>query len=347
MSLTARHHLQLKSRRFALVLAASAATLLAPAAWAQKQVSLLNVSYDPTRELYQEYNKAFASYWRKLTGEIVTIKQSHGGSGKQARSVIDGLEADVVTLALAYDVDELAAKAKLIPADWQKRLQHNSSPYTSTYIFLVRKGNPKGVKNWDDLIKPGVSVITANPKTSGGARWGYLAAYGFALKAPGGNETKAKDFVAKLFSNVPVLDSGARGSTVTFAERGVGDVLLAWENEAHLALKEFGAGKFDIVYPPISILAEPPVTVVDKNADRKGNRAVAQAYLEYLYSPEGQEIAARNFYRPIDTKVAAAHARNFPKVALFTIDEVFGGWAQAQKEHFNDGGVFDQIYTRK
>jgi sulfate transport system substrate-binding protein len=335
------------TRRSLILLATAATCLLAPAAWAQKQVSLLNVSYDPTRELYQEYNKAFAAYWQKKTGDIVTVKQSHGGSGKQARSVIDGLEADVVTLALAFDVDELAAKGKLIPGDWQKRLQHNSSPYTSTYIFLVRKGNPKGVKNWDDLIKPGVSVITANPKTSGGARWGYLAAYGFALKAPGGTEAKAKDFVAKLFANVPVLDSGARGSTVTFAERGVGDVLLAWENEAHLALKEFGADKFDIVYPPISILAEPPVTVVDKNVDRKGTRAVAQAYLEYLYSPEGQEIAARNYYRPIDSKVAAAFAKNFPKVSLFTIDDVFGGWAKAQKDHFNDGGVFDQIYTKK
>ena len=334
--------------RRSLILAATAASLLlTPAAWAQKQVSLLNVCYDPTRELYQEYNKAFASYWQKKTGEIVTIKQSHGGSGKQARSVIDGLEADVVTLALAYDVDELAAKGKLIPADWQKRLPHNSSPYTSTYIFLVRKGNPKGVKNWDDLIKPGVAVITANPKTSGGARWGYLAAYGFALKQPGGNDAKAKVFVAKLFSNVPVLDSGARGSTVTFAERGVGDVLLAWENEAHLALKEFGVDKFDIVYPPISILAEPPVTVVDKNADRKGTRAVAQAYLEYLYSPEGQEIAARNHYRPSDPKVAEAFAKNLPKVNLFTVDDVFGGWAKAQKDHFNDGGVFDQIYTKK
>ena len=334
--------------RRSLILAATAASLLlTPAARAQKQVSLLNVSYDPTRELYQEYNKAFASYWQKKTGEIVTIKQSHGGSGKQARSVIDGLEADVVTLALAYDVDELAAKGKLIPADWQKRLPHNSSPYTSTYIFLVRKGNPKGVKNWDDLIKPGVAVITANPKTSGGARWGYLAAYGFALKQPGGNDAKAKVFVAKLFSNVPVLDSGARGSTVTFAERGVGDVLLAWENEAHLALKEFGVDKFDIVYPPISILAEPPVTVVDKNADRKGTRAVAQAYLEYLYSPEGQEIAARNHYRPSDPKVAEAFAKNLPKVNLFTVDDVFGGWAKAQKDHFNDGGVFDQIYTKK
>ena len=334
-----KHHQLLAS--VALLLSLSAP------AQAQKQIQLLNVSYDPTRELYVEYNKAFSAYWQKKTGEQVSVKQSHGGSGKQARSVIDGLDADVVTLALAYDVDELAAKAKLIPADWQKRLQRNSSPYTSTYIFLVRKGNPKGVKNWDDLIKPGVSVITANPKTSGGARWGYLAAYGFALKQPGGNDAKAKDFVAKLFANVPVLDSGARGSTVTFAERGVGDVLLAWENEAHLALKEFGAGKFDIVYPPISIVAEPPVTVVDKNVDKKGTRAVAQAYLEYLYSPEGQEIAAKNFYRPIDAKVAAAYSKNFPKVNLFTIDDLFGGWSEAQATHFNDGGVFDQIYTKK
>jgi len=312
-----------------------------------KDISLLNVSYDPTRELYQDFNAAFAKQWKAKTGETLTIKQSHGGSGKQARSVIDGLEADVVTLALAYDVDELAERAKLIPADWQKRLRHNSSPYTSTYIFLVRKGNPKGIRNWDDLIKPGVSVITANPKTSGGARWGYLAAYGFALKQPGGNDAKAKEFVGKLFANVPVLDSGARGSTVTFAERGVGDVLLAWENEAHLSLKEFGADKFDIVYPPISILAEPPVTVIDKTVDKRGTRAVAQAYLEYLYSAEGQEIAARNFYRPVDATVAAKYARQFPKVNLFTIDEVFGGWAKAQKTHFADGGVFDQIYTKR
>jgi sulfate/thiosulfate transport system substrate-binding protein len=334
------------ARTTRLLLLATTVALAAPA-WAQKQVTLLNVSYDPTRELYVEYNKAFAAYWKGKTGEIVTVRQSHGGSGKQARSVIDGLDADVVTLALAYDVDELEAKAKLIPAAWQKRLKHNSSPYTSTYIFLVRKGNPKAVKDWSDLVKPGVSVITANPKTSGGARWGYLAAYGYALKQPGGNDAKARDFVARLFANVPVLDSGARGSTVTFAERGVGDVLLAWENEAHLALKEFGADKFEIVYPPSSILAEPPVTVVDRNVDRKGTRAVATAYLEYLYSPEGQELAAKNYYRPIDAKVAAAYARNFPKVNLFTIDEVFGGWAKAQKEHFNDGGVFDQIYTRK
>jgi sulfate transport system substrate-binding protein len=333
-------------RRAALVLSLTAAALV-PTLASAKDITLLNVSYDPTRELYQEYNVAFSKYWQAKTGDTVSVKQSHGGSGKQARSVIDGLDADVVTLALAYDVDEIAEKAKLFPADWQKRLKHNSSPYTSSYIFLVRKGNPKGIKNWDDLIKLGVSVITANPKTSGGARWGYLAAYGFALKQPGGNDDKAKDFVQKVYSNVPVLDSGARGSTVTFAERGIGDVLLSWENEAHLALKEFGADKFDIVYPPISILAEPPVTVVDKVVDKKGTRDVATAYLEYLYSPEGQEIAARNFYRPIDEKVAAKYAKNFPKLNLFTIDAVFGGWAKAQKTHFADGGVFDQIYTKK
>jgi sulfate transport system substrate-binding protein len=333
--------------------------LLAPAAWAlgvlmgassqayAKDISLLNVSYDPTREFYQEVNKAFSRVWQAKTGDTVSVKQSHGGSGKQARSVIDGLEADVVTLALAYDVDELAEKAKLIPSDWQKRLPHNSSPYTSTYVFLVRKGNPKGIKNWNDLVKPGISVITANPKTSGGARWGYLAAYGYALKAPGGNDTKARQFVSELFANVPVLDSGARGSTVTFAERGVGDVLLAWENEAHLSLKEFGSDRFDLIYPPVSILAEPPVTVIDKTVDKRGTRAVAQAYLEYLYTPEGQEIAARNFYRPIDSGIAAKYARQFPKLTLFTIDETFGGWTKAQKTHFADGGVFDQIYTKK
>jgi sulfate/thiosulfate-binding protein len=327
-------------------LALGALALVAGAAQA-KDIALLNVSYDPTRELYQDFNKAFAKHWLAKSGDSVSVRQSHGGSGKQARSVIDGLEADVVTLALAYDVDELADKAKLIPADWQKRLPHNSSPYTSTYIFLVRKGNPKGIKNWDDLVKPGVAVITANPKTSGGARWGYLAAYGFALKQPGGSDAKAKQFVADLFANVPVLDTGARGSTVTFAERGIGDVLLAWENEAHLSLKEFGADKFDIVYPPVSILAEPPVSVVDKTVDKRGTRAVAQAYLEYLYSHEGQDIAARNFYRPIDAGVAAKYGKQFPKLKLFTIDEVFGGWTKAQKLHFNDGGVFDQIYTKK
>ena len=326
-----------------VLLALAALTLLAGAAQA-RDITLLNVSYDPTRELYADFNKAFAAQWRAKTGDTVAIKQSHGGSGKQARSVIDGLEADVVTLALAYDIDEIAARAKLLPADWQARLKHNSAPYTSTYIFLVRKGNPKGIKDWGDLIKPGVSVVTANPKTSGGARWGYLAAYGYALKQPGGNDAKAKEFVAKLFANVPVLDSGARGSTVTFAERGVGDVLLAWENEAHLSLKEFGADKFHIVYPPVSILAEPPVALVDKVVDKRGTRAVAQAYLDFLYTPDGQELAAKHFYRPIDDRVAAKHAKTFPKVNLFTIDELFGGWAKAQKTHFADGGVFDQIY---
>src|SRR5450631_1067864 len=327
--------------------AATLAMAVAASLAAAKDITLLNVSYDPTRELYQDYNIAFAKYWLGKTGDKLSVKQSHGGSGKQARSVIDGLEADVTTLALAYDIDEISERAKLIAPDWQQRLKHNSTPYASTYIFLVRKGNPKGIKDWSDLIKPGVSVITANPKTSGGARWGYLAAYGYALKQPGGNDVKAKDFVAKLYSNVPVLDSGARGSTVTFAERGIGDVLLAWENEAYLSLKEFGADKFDVVYPPISILAEPPVAVVDKVVDKHGTREVAQAYLEYLYSPEGQDIAARNYYRPTDPTVAARYAKNFPKLTLFTIDDTFGGWAKAQKTHFADGGVFDQIYTKK
>ncbi len=319
---------------------------LAPAVAQAKDVTLLNVSYDPTRELYQQYNEAFSKYWKAKTGDNVTVKVSHGGSGKQARSVIDGLDGDVVTLALAYDIDAIADKG-LLNKDWQKQFKLNSAPYTSTYIFLVRKGNPKGIKNWSDLIKPGVGVITANPKTSGGARWGYLAAYGFALKQPGGNDAKAQDFVKKLFENVPVLDSGARGSTVTFAERGQGDVLLAWENEAHLALKEFGAEKFDIVYPPISILAEPPVAVVDKVIDKRGTREVAKGYLEYLYSAEGQDIAGRNYYRPTDAKTAAKYAKNFPKLNLFTIDDTFGGWTKAQKTHFADGGVFDQIYTKK
>ena len=334
------------SRTLRSLVAVTALGVAAGATWA-KDITLLNVSYDPTRELYQDYNVAFAKYWKAKTGDTVTVKQSHGGSGKQARSVIDGIDADVTTLALAYDIDEIASRAKLIAPDWQKRLKHNSSPYTSTYIFLVRKGNPKGIRDWGDLIKPGVAVITANPKTSGGARWGYLAAYGYALRQPGGNDAKAKEFITKLFEQVPVLDSGARGSTVTFAERGQGDVLLAWENEAYLSLKEFGADKFDIVYPPSSILAEPPVTVVDKVVDKRGTRSVATAYLEYLYSPEGQEIAARNFYRPIDPTVAAKYAKNFPPVKLFTIDEVFGGWTKAQKTHFADGGVFDQIYTKK
>ena len=334
------------SRTLRSLVAITALGVAAGATWA-KDITLLNVSYDPTRELYQDYNAAFAKYWKAKTGDTVTVKQSHGGSGKQARSVIDGIDSDVVTLALAYDIDEIAERAKLLPTDWQKRLKHNSAPYTSTYIFLVRKGNPKGIKDWSDLVKPGVSVITANPKTSGGARWGYLAAYGYVLKQPGGNDAKAKEFITKLFQQVPVLDSGARGSTVTFAERGQGDVLLAWENEAYLSLKEFGADKFDIVYPPISILAEPPVSVVDKVVDKRGTRDVATAYLEYLYSPEGQDIAARNFYRPIDPTVAAKYAKNFPPVKLFTIDEVFGGWTKAQKTHFADGGVFDQIYTKK
>ncbi|MGE5466721.1 MAG: sulfate ABC transporter substrate-binding protein [Ignavibacteria bacterium] len=313
---------------------------------ASAETVLLNVSYDPTRELYQDFNAAFARQWKARTGEEVSIKASHGGSGKQARAVIDGLEADVVTLALAYDIDAIAEKAKLLPADWQKRLPHNASPYTSTIVFLVRKGNPKGIKDWADLVRPGVSVITPNPKTSGGARWNYLAAWGYAFRQPGGSEATARDFVARLYANVPVLDSGARGSTTTFVERGLGDVLLAWENEAYLAVKELGPERFEIVTPSLSILAEPPVSIVDKVVDKRGTRKVAQAYLEYLYSPEGQEIAARNWYRPIDRKVAAAHARQFAAVKLFTIDELFGGWAKAQKAHFEDGGSFDQIYRR-
>ena len=313
-----------------------------------KGVTLLNVSYDPTRELYVDLNKAFAAHWQKKTGDVVTIRQSHGGSGRQARSVIDGLEADVVTLALAYDVNELSAKAKLIPPDWQKRLPNNSSPYTSTIVFLVRKGNPKNIQDWDDLVKPGIQVITPNPKTSGGARWNYLAAWGYALKKYGNDQAKAEQFVSSLLKNVPVLDSGARGSLTTFTERGVGDVFLSWENEAFLAVKELGLTKFDIVVPSISILAEPPVTVVDKNVDRKGTRAVAQAYLEFLYTPEGQEIAAQNYYRPRDAKVVAKYASTFnPKLKLFTIDEVFGGWTKAQATHFNDGGSFDRVFTRK
>jgi sulfate transport system substrate-binding protein len=307
-------------------------------------ISLLNVSYDPTRELYQDFNAAFAKHWKAKTGDNVTVKQSHGGSGKQARAVIDGLEADVVTLALAYDVDALHDKGKLIPADWQKRLPHNASPYTSTIVFLVRKGNPKAIKDWNDLVKPGIAVITPNPKTSGGARWNYLAAWAYALKQPGGTDAKAQDFVAKLYANVPVLDSGARGSTTTFVERGIGDVLLAWENEAYLAVKELGPDKVEIVTPSLSILAEPPVSVVDKFADKHGTRKVAEAYLQYLYSEEGQDIAGKNYYRPIDKKVAAKYAKTFANVKLITIDEVFGGWQKAQKTHFEDNGSFDQIY---
>ena len=331
-------------RSLALLVAALAA-LAVSATVAAKDFALLNVSYDPTRELYVDFNKAFAAHYKAKTGDTVTVKQSHGGSGKQARSVIDGLDADVVTLALAYDVDELNSKAKLIPADWQKRLPNNASPYTSTIVFLVRKGNPKAIKDWDDLAKPGTSVVTPNPKTSGGARWNYLAAWGYALKKSGGDQAKAEKFVADIFKNVPVLDSGARGSLITFTERNVGDVFLSWENEAFLAVKELGPDKFDIVVPSISILAEPPVSVVDKNVDRKGTRTVAQAYLEYLYSAEGQDIAARHYYRPRDAKVAAKHSSTFTKVNLFTIDEVFGGWTKAQATHFNDGGVFDRIYT--
>jgi sulfate transport system substrate-binding protein len=310
------------------------------------EITLLNVSYDPTRELYQDFNAAFAKQWQAKTGDTVSVKQSHGGSGKQARAVIDGLQADVVTLALAYDIDALHDKAQLIPADWQNRLPHNASPYTSTIVFLVRKGNPKGIKDWNDLVKPDIGVITPNPKTSGGARWNYLAAWAYALKQPGGNNATAKEFVKKLFANVKVLDSGARGSTTTFAERGIGDVLLAWENEAYLAVKELGPGKFEIVTPSLSILAEPPVSIVDKFVDKHGTRKVATAYLEYLYSPEGQDIAGKNYYRPTDKKVAAKYAKQFAPVKLITVDEVFGGWQKAQQTHFADGGAFDQISAR-
>lgn len=313
---------------------------------AQAQTTLLNVSYDPTRELYQEFNPAFAKYWKGKSGQEVVIKQSHGGSGKQARSVIDGVDADVVTLALAGDIDAIAEKARLLPADWQKRLPLASTPYTSTIVFLVRKGNPKGIKDWGDLVKPGVAVITPNPKTSGGAQWNYLAAWEFA-KRTYGSEAKAKEFVANLYKNVPVLDSGARGSTITFVERGIGDVFLSWENEAFLAVKELGPDKFDIIVPSLSVLAQPPVAIVDKNVDKKGTRQVAQAYLEYLYSEAGQEIAARNYYRPTLDKVAKKYAKQFPAVTLFTVDEAFGGWSKAKEVHFKDGGVFDQIFTRR
>jgi len=313
-------------------------------ALAQGSVTLLNVSYDPTRELYQDFNAAFAKYWKAKTGQDVSIEQSHGGSSKQARAVIDGLQADVVTLALAYDIDAIAQNAGLLPAGWQKRLPQNSTPYTSTIVFLVRKGNPKQIKDWNDLVKPGISVITPNPKTSGGARWNYLAAWAYALKQPGGSEDKAKEFVKQLYKNVPVLDSGARGSTTTFVQREIGDVLIAWENEAFLSLKELGPDKVQIVVPSQSILAEPPVSIVDKVVDKKGTRKVAEAYLEYLYTPEGQEIAARNYYRPRLDSVAKKYASTFPKIQLVTIDDVFGGWQKAQKTHFADGGVFDQIY---
>lgn len=305
---------------------------------------LLNVSYDPTRELYQEFNASFIKQWQAKTGEKVAVRQSHGGSGKQARSVIDGLEADVVTLALANDINAIAEKAKLLPEDWQKRLARNSTPYTSTIIFLVRKGNPKGVKDWNDLARPGVSVVTPNPKTSGGAQWNYLAAWEYGKRNFG--EARAKEFVADIYKNVPVLDSGARGSTTTFVERGVGDVFISWENEAFLAIKEYGPGKFEMVVPSLSILAEPPVAIVDKVVDKRGTRDLAEAYLQYLYSEEGQEIAAKNFYRPSNQKVAAKYAKQFPAMMLFRIDEAFGGWKNAHKIHFSDGGTFDQIYQK-
>jgi len=307
-------------------------------------VALLNVSYDPTREFYQEINEAFGKYWKGRTGQVVRIKQSHGGSGKQARAVIDGLEADVVTLALAYDIDGISEKTGLIPRNWQSRLPNNSAPYYSTIVFLVRKGNPKGIRDWEDLSRPGISVITPNPKTSGGARWNYLAAWGYALKKWGGDEGKARGFVKGIFRNVPVLDSGARGATMTFVQRGLGDVLISWENEAYLAINELGKDKLEIVVPSISILAEPPVTLVDRIVDKHGNRAVALAYLEFLYSREGQEIAARRHYRPRSKDVANKTGERFSKVTLFTIDEMFGGWPKAQKTHFADGGVFDRIF---
>ncbi|MCC7680111.1 sulfate ABC transporter substrate-binding protein [Janthinobacterium sp. FW305-128] len=332
------------SKKIIIAAAISAFAILQTAQAAD--ITLLNVSYDPTRELYQDVNTAFAKEWKGKTGDNVKIKQSHGGSGKQARAVIDGLEADVVTLALAYDIDALA-EHKLLAADWQKRLAHNSSPYTSTIVFLVRKGNPKGIKDWNDLIKPGVSVITPNPKTSGGARWNHLAAWGYALRQPGGSEAKAKDFLGKLYKNVPVLDSGARGATTTFVERGIGDVLIAWENEAYLAVKELGPTKFDIITPSVSILAEPPVAVVDKFSDKHGTRKVAEAYLNYLYTDEAQDIIAKNYYRPATDKAAKKYASQFAKVNLFTIEQVAGGWTAAQKAHFADGGIFDQIYQPK
>ena len=329
---------------FKLLITVTAALALSLVCSFAKDIKLLNVSYDPTRELYKDFNAAFSNYWKGKTGDAVTIQLSNGGSGKQARSVITGLEADVVTLALAYDIDAIAEQARLLPADWQKRLPNNSSPYTSTIVFLIRKGNPKGIKDWGDLIRPGVSVITPNPKTSGGARWNYLAAWGYAMKKNGDDETRARDFVTRLYKHVPVLDTGARGATITFSQRGIGDVLVGWENEAFLAVKEFGADKFEIVIPSVSILAEPPVAVVDKVARKRGTEAVAKAYLEYLYSDEGQDIAGRNFYRPRAEKAAAKYGAVFPKLSLFTIDEVFGGWQKAQNTHFNEGGLFDKIY---
>lgn len=330
------------------LLALATLVALAPGALeAQKAITLLNVSYDPTRELYADFNQAFAAYWKGKTGQVVHVNQSHGGSGKQARSVIDGLPADVVSLALAYDIDEISQKAGLLPADWQKRLPHNSAPYTSTIVFLVRKGNPKQIRDWGDLTRPGIAVITPNPKTSGGARWNYLAAWAWALKQPGGSDATAKGFVGKLYKNVPVLDAGARGSTTTFVERGIGDVLLAWENEAILAIRELGPDKFEIVAPSLSILAEPPVAVVEKIARKHGTLDVAKAYLDYLYTAEGQETAARHYYRPRDIAIAAKYQAQFPKLPLVTVDEAFGGWQKAQATHFADGGTFDQIYLTR
>jgi sulfate/thiosulfate-binding protein len=334
----------MKTAYFGLFLLGAAAPIAYNEPAAPKPVTLLNVSYDPTRELYEEFNQQFATYWKGRTGEEVKVRQSHGGSGKQARSVIDGLEADVVTLALAYDIDQIAEKGGMLPSDWQKRLPDNSSPYTSTIVLLVRKGNPKAIRDWSDLARPGVSVVTPNPKTSGGARWNYLAAWAWALRQPGGNEAKARDFVARLYRNVPVLDAGARGSTTTFVERGIGDVLIAWENEALLAIKELGPGKFEVVAPSLSILAEPPVTVVDKVAGKHGTREVARAYLEYLYTETGQQIAARHFYRPRMASVAEKYGAQFPRLRLVTVDEVFGGWKKAHAAHFADGALFDQIY---
>jgi sulfate transport system substrate-binding protein len=331
--------------RFIRLLAPLALAFTALSGANAADVTLLNVSYDPTRELYEAYNASFAKYWKDKTGQNVVVKQSHGGSGKQARTVIDGLQADVVTLALAGDIDAIAERGKLLAVNWQSRLPHNSAPYTSTIVFLVRKGNPKGIKDWGDLARPGIGVVTPNPKTSGGARWNYLAAWAWALKQPGGNDKTAEEFIRKVYKNVPVLDTGARGATTTFVQREIGDVLIAWENEAFLAIKELGAGKVEIVVPSLSILAEPPVAVVDKNVLRRGTREVAQAYLEHLYTPEAQEIIAQNYYRPIDPQVAAKYAQQFPKLRLVTIAD-FGGWAKTQKTHFNDGGVFDRIYAQ-
>lgn len=334
------------SARKSLLLAVLGIAVTISSFGVKADTSLLNVSYDPTRELYKDFNAVFANHWKKQTGETLAIKTSHGGSGKQARAVIDGLEADVVTLALAYDVDAIAQKGLIAP-NWIKRLPDNSAPYTSTIVFLVRKGNPKNIKDWNDLAKPGIDVITPNPKTSGGARWNFLAAWGYALKQPGGNDQKARELVTRIYKNVKVLDSGARGSTTTFVERGLGDVLIAWENEAYLSVKELGPDKFDIVTPSISILAEPSVAVVDKVVDKRGTRRVATAYLEYLYSPIGQEIAARHYYRPRNKEVASRYANQFAKIKLFTVDQVFGGWEKAQKTYFGDGGIFDQIVIAK